>query len=180
VKRRLPVILVAAVALGAAAVAGGIEYTQVRADLAAQRDAIRAQWGEVDQAIEHRANEAPQWLRVSAPGAPETASLVDQLEAGREALASAASPGDKVRVNQRIAGVLSKFQTIASSNPRLRSHDVLARLSDAENRIAVERRRYNDMLEHYNAQIQRFPDNIVATLAGFSRDNAYFPTEPRP
>jgi len=180
VKRKLPAILVVAVAVGAAAVGGGIEYSQVRADLAAQRDAIRAQWAEVDQAIERRAKEAPQWLRVSASGAPETASLVEQLDAGRQALASAASPGDKVRANQRIAGVLSKFQTIAAAHPRLQSHDVLARLSDAENRIAVERRRYNDMLEHYNAQIQRFPDNIVATRAGFSRDNAYFPTEPRP
>ena len=86
-----------------------------------------------------------------------------------ESVPSRFQPGDKVRVNQQIAGVLAKFQTIAAANPRLRAHDVLARLSDAENRIAVERRRYNDMLEHYNAQIQRFPDNIVATLAGFSR-----------
>jgi LemA protein len=176
VKRTLLLVLVLAGAVGAAA----ITYNEVRTDLGAQREGIRAQWLEVDQAIEHRANLAPEWLRVSTAGSPETAGLVKQLDAGRAELAAAASPGDKVRANQRIAVVLAQFQTIAAANPRLRSHDVLARLSDAENRIAVERRRYNDMLEHYNAQIQRFPDNIVATLAGFSRDNAYFPTEPRP
>ena len=53
----------------------------------------------------------------------------------------------------------------------------MERLSDAENRIAVERRRYNEMLEHYNALIQRFPDNIVAWLAGFRRDPNYLPTD---
>jgi LemA protein len=180
VKRALPVVLVAAAVVGAAAVAGGIKYNAVRADLSAQRDAIRAQWAQVDLAIEHRANQAPQWLRLTLAGTPEAAVLEKELTAGRADLAAAASPEEKVRANQRIAVALAQFQTLAVEHPRLQSHDVLARLSDAENRIAVERRRYNDMLEHYNAQIQRFPDNIVASLAGFSRDNAYFPTEPRP
>jgi hypothetical protein len=61
------------------------------------------------------------------------------------------------------------------------SGEELQRLSDAENRIAVERRHYNDMLEHYNALIQRFPENIVAGLAGFRRNGDYLPTpEPAP
>jgi len=42
----------------------------------------------------------------------------------------------------------------------------------------VERRKYNEVLQHYNAQIQRFPDNIVASLSGFTRNDAYFSTEP--
>jgi LemA protein len=180
VKRALPVLLVVAVAAGVAAVAAVNKYNEVRADLGAQRDAIHAQWLEVDQAIEHRASEAPEWLHLSLAGAPEAPVLEKELAAGRADLAAASSPGDKVRANQRIAGVLAQFQTIAGGHPRMQSHDVLGRLSDAENRIAVERHRYNDMLEHYNAQIQRFPDNVVATLAGFSRDNAYFPTELKP
>jgi LemA protein len=179
VKRSLPVILVVAVAVGVAAVAGGIQYSAIRADLSGQRDAIAAQWMQVDLAIEHRANLAPEWLRM-ATGTPEIAGLEKQLAAGRADLAAAVSPEQKVRANQQIAVVLARFQAVAAEHPRLPLHEAMARLSDAENRIAVERRRYNDMLEHYNAQIQRFPDNIVASLAGFSRDNAYFPTEPRP
>ena len=109
----------------------------------------------------------------------------------RTALEAAASPEEKVRANDRIERAMTKLEKIAADRPpiqakpkvkqelKAKSQDVLARLSDAENRIAVERRRYNDMLEHYNAQIQRFPDNIVASVAGFSRDNAYFPTESR-
>jgi LemA protein len=64
----------------------------------------------------------------------------------------------------------------------LRSNENFLRLQDeiagTENRIAVERRKYNETLEHYNAQIQRFPDNIVASLSGFTRNDAYFKTEP--
>jgi LemA protein len=180
VRRALPVLLVVAVAAAAAAVAAGVKYNAIRADLGAQRDAIRSQWSQVDLAIQHRANLAPQWIHISMAGVPEAAHLEKDLAGARAGLAAAASPEEKVRANQRIAGVLAQFQTIAEEHPRLHAHDALARLSDAENRIAVERRRYNDLLEHYNAQIQRFPDNIVASMAGFSRDNAYFPTEPRP
>jgi LemA protein len=180
VRRALPVVLVLAVAVGAAAVAAGFKYTAIRADLSAQREAIRTQWQQVDAAIQHRANLAPQWLRMSLGRLPEAAPLEKELAIGEADLATASTPEAKVRANQRIAGVLAQFQAIATEHPKLQAYDVLARLSDAENRIAVERRRYNDMLEHYNAQIQRFPDNIVASVAGFSRDNAYFPTEPRP
>jgi LemA protein len=180
VKRALPVWLVVAAIAGVAAVAGKVKYDAVREDLETQREAIGEQWTQVDLAIQHRADMAPQWLKEPAAHIPEAAALEKELAAGRAELAAAAAPADKVRANQQIANVLARFQTIAAAHPKLESHDLLARLSDAENRIAVERRRYNDLLEHYNAQIQQFPDNIVASLAGFSRDNAYFPTEPRP
>jgi LemA protein len=42
----------------------------------------------------------------------------------------------------------------------------------------VERRKYNEVLEHYNVEIQKFPSNIVAGIAGFTRNDAYFKTEP--
>src|SRR5262249_39081032 len=100
VKRSLPVILV--VAVGVAAVAGGIQYSAIRADLSAQRDTIAAQWMQVDLAIEHRANLAPEWLRMAA-GTPEIAGLEKQLAAGRADLAAAVSPEQKVRANQQIA-----------------------------------------------------------------------------
>ena len=51
-------------------------------------------------------------------------------------------------------------------------------LATHEDEIANARFQYNSALEHYNARIQRFPDNVVASLAGFSRDDAYFGTGP--
>ena len=50
-------------------------------------------------------------------------------------------------------------------------------MKEAENAVAIERRKYNELLEHYNAQLRRFPDNIVARISGFSRIDAYVITE---
>jgi LemA protein len=50
-------------------------------------------------------------------------------------------------------------------------------MKEAENAVALERRKYNELLEHYNAQLQRFPDNIAARISGFSRIDDYVITE---
>ena len=50
-------------------------------------------------------------------------------------------------------------------------------LSSTENRIAVERRRYNEAVQKYNTSIDLFPKNIAASLFGFQRENAYFSAE---
>ena len=84
--------------------------------------------------------------------------------------------------NDQLSGALSRLLVITENYPQLRSNENFLRLQDeiagTENRIAVERRKYNETLEHYNAQIQRFPDNIVASMSGFTRNDAYFKTEP--
>jgi LemA protein len=71
---------------------------------------------------------------------------------------------------------------ISENYPQLRSNENFLRLQDelagTENRIAVERRKYNDTLQRYNTSIELFPNNIVAGLAGFTRNDAYFKTEP--
>jgi LemA protein len=64
----------------------------------------------------------------------------------------------------------------------LKSNENFLRLQDelagTENRIAVERRKYNETVQRYNTSIQIFPNNIVAGLSGFSRNDAYFTTNP--
>jgi len=71
---------------------------------------------------------------------------------------------------------------VVENYPQLRANENFLRLQDelagAENRIAVERRKYNETVQKYNTEIGLFPDNIVASLSGFSRNDAYFKTEP--
>ena len=50
-------------------------------------------------------------------------------------------------------------------------------LAGTENRIAVERRKYNETVQHYNTYLQQFPQNIAASLFGFARNDAYFKTD---
>ncbi|HUB33097.1 MAG TPA: LemA family protein [Bryobacteraceae bacterium] len=162
------VLLVNLLLLAVALAAWG-EYTAVRTRLTAQQEAIGTEWAQVDLAMQARADLVSKLI---LPPGPKDESMPAREEA-RGAVAElerALAPADKIRANSELSAALAKL-------PRPKSEEALDRLSDAENRIAVERRRYNEMLEHYNALIQRFPDNIVARLAGFQRDPNYLPTE---
>jgi len=153
---------------GALAVGAWSKYSAVRADLVRQREAIDSEWSLVDIALQRRAELISKLL--PPRGRVGAEELWSELEKASAALEAATSPRAKIDANNRISALLAEL-------PGTEPTQAMLRLSDAENRIAVERRRYNELLEHYNAQIQRFPDNIVASLAGFSRDDAYVPTD---
>jgi LemA protein len=71
---------------------------------------------------------------------------------------------------------------VVENYPQLKSNENFLHLQDelsgTENRINVERRKYNEALQQYNTTLQLFPNNIVAGMSGFTRDDAYFKTEP--
>ena len=70
---------------------------------------------------------------------------------------------------------------VVENYPQLKSNENFLRLQDelagTENRIAVERRRYNETLQDYNTFLSLFPNNLVASMGGFARNDAYFKTE---
>ncbi|HET9320336.1 MAG TPA: LemA family protein, partial [Bryobacteraceae bacterium] len=73
---------------------------------------------------------------------------------------------------------LSRLLGITENYPQLKSHENFLRLQDelagTENRIAVERRRYNDSVQDSNTFISVFPNSLVASMGGFTRNDAYF------
>jgi LemA protein len=79
-------------------------------------------------------------------------------------------------------GALGRLLLVVENYPNLKSNENFMRLQDelagTENRIAVERRRYNEGVQRYNTSIGLFPANIVASMFGFARNDAYFKTEP--
>jgi LemA protein len=110
----------------------------------------------------------------------ETEVFKDIADA-RAALGGARTPQEKIQANQQLDGALGRLLVIVENYPQLRSSENFLRLQDelagTENRIAVERRKYNEALQRYNTTLSLFPDNIVASLSGFARDDAYFKTE---
>lgn len=163
-------LLWVAVLLAAVALVLTSEFQAVRATLIEQREAIGAQWARVELALEARADLVARLVPPPGRESQPEAALRGELLRAAVALASATTTRDKIRVNGEISAALARL-------PRPKTREGYESLSDGENRIAVERRRYNELLEHYNAMIQRFPENVVARVSGFRRDDDYLPTE---
>jgi LemA protein len=174
--------LIVLVALLVVAIAAAGKFNGVRNDLVNQREAVTAQWSQVDVALERRADLIPNLVETVKGFAQHEETVFKEVADARAQLGGAHSPQERIAANDQISATLSRLLVITESYPQLRSNENFLRLQDelagTENRIAVERRKYNETLEHYNAQIQRFPDNIVASLSGFARNDAYFRTEP--
>ena len=89
-----------------------------------------------------------------------------------------ATPADEIAANGQLDGALGRLLLIVENYPQLKSNENFLRLQDelagTENRIAVERKRYNDAVQDYNTYIGLFPNNIFARWAGFQRNDAYF------
>src|SRR6476661_447664 len=171
------VIVLALVAMGACS-----KFVSVRNDLVTQREAVNASWSAVDVALQRRADLIPNLVETVKGFASHETEVFKNIGDARAALGGARTPSEKIAANEQLSGALSRLLVISENYPQLRSNENFLRLQDelagTENRIAVERRKYNEVLQHYNAQIQRFPDNIVASMSGFTRNDAYFKTEP--
>lgn len=91
---------------------------------------------------------------------------------------NAQTPADKIAASNTIYPLEMKILALQESYPQLKSNENFLRLQDelagTENRIAVERKRYNDSIQAYNTYIRQFPNSVFARWAGFQPNNAYF------
>jgi LemA protein len=105
-------------------------------------------------------------------------TVFGDIAKARSALLSAGTPQQKIAANGQLDGALGRLLLVVENYPQLKSNENFLRLQDelagTENRIAVERKRYNDTLQDYNTYVQVFPHNVFAGWAGFQPNNAYF------
>ncbi len=171
------ILLVVLVMLGG--LEAGNRYLSIRADLDAQRQEAVEEWSHVGEALEHRAQLISD-LASKHGLAQYTPVAVRDISDARAVLHSKSGPEQKLAANERLSAVLSRLMVDANDNPRLQKDPSFTQWKDelakCDNDIAVARSRYNKMLEKYNARIQEFPDSLVASMAGFHRDDAYFHT----
>jgi len=158
------------------------KFVSVRNELVTQREAVNAAWSGVDVALQRRADLIPNLVSTVKGFAAHETEVFKNIADARAALGGARTPSDKLAANDQLSGALSRLLVIAENYPQLKSNENFLRLQDelagTENRIAVERRKYNETLEKYNVAIELFPNNIVAGMSGFTRNDAYFKTEP--
>jgi LemA protein len=160
----------------------GGKYVSVRNELATQNEAIAAAWAQVDVALQRRADLIPNLVSTVKGFATHEQQVIDSVTAARAALGGARTPQDKIAANGQLDGAISRLLLISENYPNLKSDENFLRLQDelagTENRIAIERRKYNEVVQRYNTQIVLFPNNLIASMSGFQRNDAYFKTDP--
>lgn len=160
----------------------GGKFVGIRNELATQREAIRASWASVDVALQRRADLIPNLVETVKGFAKQEQAVIQSVADARAALGGARTPQERIKANNQLDSALSRLLVVVENYPQIKSNENFLRLQDelagTENRIAVERRKYNETVQRYNTMIQRFPENVVASMSGFSREDAYFTTEP--
>lgn len=171
-------VIVVIVIIGFVALLFFGQYVSVRNNLVSKNEAVKSAWSQVDIVLQRRADLIPNLVETVKGYAKQEQTVFGDIAKARSSLLSAGTPQDKIAANNQLDGALGRLLLIVENYPQLKSNENFLRLQDelagTENRIAVERKRYNDTLQDYNTYVQQFPNNIFAGWAGFKVNNAYF------
>src|SRR2546421_8083380 len=156
----------------------GSSFVSRRNQMAVKREAVNAAWSQVDVVLQRRADLIPNLVETVKGYAQQEQTVFGDIAKARSALLSAGTPEQKIAANGQLDGALGRLLLIVENYPQLKSNENFLRLQDelagTENRIAVERKRYNDTLRDYNTYVQQFPNSLFAPGMGFKPNNAYF------
>lgn len=169
--------LVVIVLLVIAFVFGGM-YVSRRNEMVKKSETMKAAWSQVDVVLQRRADLIPNLVETVKGFAAQEQAVFGEIAAARAALVGARNPTEAIAANRQLDSALARLLVVVENYPLLKSNENFLRLQDelagTENRIAVERRRYNETLQDYNTYIGLFPNNLIAGFAGFQRNDAYF------
>ncbi len=159
----------------------GGTFISHRNEMVRKRETVNAAWSQVDVVLQRRADLIPNLVETVKGFAAHEEKVFGDIAAARAAMAGAKTPQEKIAANGQLDSALSRLLVVVENYPQLRSNENFLRLQDelagTENRIAIERRRYNETVQDYNTYISLFPNNIIAGLSGFTRNDAYFKTD---
>ncbi|NIO09159.1 MAG: LemA family protein [Deltaproteobacteria bacterium] len=178
-------LLIVAITLGLVAVVaiGSCGYVISKRNQFITRDeAITGQWAQVENVLQRRSDLIPNLVNTVKGIASQEREVFTSIAESRAKLSGATSIGDKINAANGMSTALGRLLVIVERYPNLKSNRNFLSLQDelagTENRIAVERKRYNDRVREFNASIRRFPGNLIATSMGLARYPYYeVPTE---
>jgi LemA protein len=159
----------------------GGQLMSERNRLVSEKNQIDARWAQVENDMKRRADLIPNLVETVKGYAKQEQSVIGEIANARASLLSAAGKQDRqgeINANSQLSGALGRLLVLQERYPDLKSNENFLRLQDelagTENRIAVDRRDYNEAIRTYNTDIEQFPQNIAASLFHFSKDDNYF------
>ncbi len=158
------------VLLGLLLLAGGWFFTQ-RNTLVEMRGRAEQQWTQVDSQLQRRNDLIPNLVNTVKGFAAQEREVFESIANARAQLAGARTRPERIEAEQQVESALARLLVVVENYPQLKSDAQFSRLMDelagTENRIAVERMRYNDLVANYNIRIQQVPWSFVASFGGF-------------
>ena len=169
-------------------------FVSVRNQLVTHDESVSNQWAQVESQYQRRYDLIPNLVRTVQGAADFEKSTLQAVVEARSRVGQVAAPAggpptasgltdDQTRMDQfaaaqaQLSGALSRLLVVVERYPELKSNqnflELQAQLEGTENRISVERQRYNDAVQRFNTAIRRFPANLVASISGF-KAKAYF------
>jgi len=160
-----------------ALICGGM-YISSRNQMVTLNETVKSDWAQVDVVLQRRADLIPNLVETVKGIAAQEVTVFDDIAKARAQYLSSQTPSDKIASSNALYGMEVKVLALAENYPQLKSNESFLKLQDelagTENRIAVERKRYDDAIQDYNTFIGRFPASLFAGWAGFKRNDAYF------
>ena len=150
-------------------------------------ESVKSSWGQVENQYQRRYDLIPNLVetvkgfakqeREVLEGVTNARARVGQLTVTPEVLNNPEAFARFQEAQDGLSSALSRLLAVVENYPQLRSNEnfltLQAQLEGTENRIAVERRRFNEAVQNYNVMIRRFPSSVVAGMMGF-REAVYF------
>src|SRR6202045_4029469 len=159
-------------------IVGFSSYVGAKNQMVTKNETVKAAWSQVDIVLQRRADLIPNLVETVKGFALQEQTVFGDIAKARSQLLGATTPADKIAANKQLDGALGRLLVVVENYPQLKSNENFLRLQDelagTENRIAVERKRYNEAVQDYDTYISLFPNNIFAGWAGFKPNNAYF------
>ncbi len=136
-------------------------------------EGVKGAWAQVENQLQRRYDLIPNYVETVKGYAEHEKEVFIEVAQARSRVSGAGSIGEKIDANNALSSALGRLLLVVERYPELKANTNFLRLQDelagTENRISVERRRFNEEVKAYNARIRSFPTNLIAGMFGFEK-----------